>query len=126
MAFGDVGGTITELILTCRTPSSGTVHIEKGDAVSLVGPYVVTNTAAVESPVLGQAMAAASGNNVALPVKVRGICVFAYTGSAPTIDGKTGITASSDTGKVKAPQSGDGSGIVLKTDTVQSVVHVLL
>ena len=32
MAFGDVGGTISELVITCKTPASGGVAISKGDA----------------------------------------------------------------------------------------------
>ena len=37
MAYGDVGGPVTELIITCKTPASGTIAIAKGDAVMLTG-----------------------------------------------------------------------------------------
>lgn len=126
MAFGDIGGTVTELVITCQTPASGTVSIEKGDAVALIGPYTVDNTTDAEDPVFGQAMAGAAANDAAIPVKVRGICVWQYTGDAPPVDGATGIVASDQPGKVKAPQAGAGFGVNLKTDAAQSLVHVLL
>lgn len=126
MAYGDVGGPVTELILTCKTPATGDVAINKGDAVKLSGGYVVTNATSAEDPVIGQAMADAAENAVAVPVKVRGVCVFTYTGSAPTADGVAGVLASDTAGAVKAPASGNGSGRNLKVDTAASEVHVLL
>ena len=43
MAYGDVGGAVTELVITCKTPASGTVNIHAGDAVKLTGAYIVDN-----------------------------------------------------------------------------------
>lgn len=126
MAYGDTGGPVTELILTCKSPSSGPIAIAAGDAVKLVGPYTVDNATAADDPVFGQALASASANGQLVPVKVRGICVFTYTGAEPTINGVAGVAASDVDGKVKAPASGNGSGINLKVDTGALQVHVLL
>jgi hypothetical protein len=126
MAFGDIGGSITELVITCATPASGTVDIKKGDAVKLAGEYIIDNAADDEDAVFGQALAAADGNGRAIPVKVKGICVFAYTGTAPTVDGTAGIVASETPGTVKAPASGNGVGINLKVNTAAATVDVLL
>lgn len=127
MAFGDVGGVITELVITCRTPEEGAVSIAKGDAVKLTDAYTVTNATADDDVVFGQALADADANEQAIPVKVRGVCVFAYAGeTAPTVNGAAGITASATDGKVKAPASGNGKGINLKVDATSSLVHVLL
>lgn len=126
MAFGDVGGAVTELIVTCQTPDSGTIAITKGDALKLTGPYTVSNAADAEDVIFGQAMASASANGAAIPVKVRGICLFAYTGDAPTVDGVAGIVAADAAGVVKAPASGNGVGRNLRVNTTGGVVHVLL
>lgn len=126
MAFGDIGGVVTELILTCTTPASGSVAISKGDAVKLTGDYTVTNATDAEDTVFGQALADASENGVAIPVKVRGVCDFKYTGSAPAMNGAAGIAASATAGKVKAPASGNGKGINVKVDTATTTVYVLL
>lgn len=126
MAYGDIGGAVTELVITCQTPASGTVNIAKGDAVKLTGAYTVDNATSAEDALFGQALAAADQNGAAVPVKVRGVCVFAYTGSAPAVDGVHGVVASATAGKVKAPASGNGQGINVKVDTGASLVHVLL
>lgn len=126
MAFGDVGGAVTELIITCQTPAEGAVAIAKGDALKLTGAYTVTNATAAEDPVIGQAMASATQNNAAIPVKVRGIALFTYTGTAPTVNGLAGVLASATDGAVKAPASGNGIGVNLKVDATASQVHVLL
>lgn len=126
MAFGDIGGAVTELIITCRTPAAGGVAIAKGDAVKLTGAYTVTNTTDAEDAVFGEALAAATENDVAIPVKVRGISIFTYTGTAPAVDGVKGIVASATDGAVKAPASGDGQGINVKVDAAATKVHVLL
>ncbi len=126
MAFGDVGGAVTELVITCQTPSSGGVSIAKGDAVKLVGAYEVDNATTAEDPVFGEALADATTNSAAIPVKIRGISIFSYTGSAPTVNGLAGVLASGTAGKVKAPLSGNGVGINVKVDTANTQVHVLL
>ena len=126
MAFGDVGGPITELIITCVTPSSGTISIAKGDAVQLTGNYEVNNATDAEDVVFGQAMADADDTDTSIPVKVRGICIFDYTGTAPTVNGAAGVLASATDGSVKAPASGNGVGRNVKVDTTATQVHVLL
>ncbi len=126
MAYGDVGGAVTELVITCKTPASGTVNIAAGDAVKLTGAYTVDNATVDEDVVFGQALADANANGVAIPVKVRGICVFTYAGTAPTVDGVKGVLASGTDGKVKTPASGNGKGINVKVDTGATQVHVLL
>lgn len=126
MAFGDIGGAVTELIVTCQTPASGGVAIAKGDAVKLSGDYEVTNATDAEDLIFGQAMADADENGVAIPVKVRGVAIFTYTGAAPTVDGAQGVVGSDTDGQVKAPLSGNGVGVNVKVDTAASEVHVLL
>lgn len=126
MAFGDIGGAVTELIITCRTPAAGGVAIAKGDAVKLTSAYTVTNATDAEDAVFGQALAAATENDVAIPVKVRGISIFTYTGTAPTVDGVKGIVASATDGSVKTPASGNGQGINVKVDAATTTVHVLI
>ena len=126
MAAGDVGGPVTELVITCLTPASGTVSIAKGDAVKLTDGYTVDNATDAEDAVFGQAQAAADANGVAIPVTVKGLCVFGYTDTAPTVDGATGVVASATDGKVKAPASGSGKGVNVKVDTVNALVHVLV
>ena len=126
MAFGDVGGAVTELVITCKTKASGTVAISKGDALKLTDAYTVENETDAEDIIFGQALADAAGNGLAIPVKVRGIAVFAYDGMAPTVDGASGVLASATDGKVKVPASGNGVGVNVKVDSVASTVHVLL
>lgn len=126
MAFGDVGGPVTELVITCKTAAEGAVAIAKGDAVKLAGAYVVDNATSAEDAVFGQALADADANGQSIPVKVRGICIFGYTGDAPEVDGVTGVVASATAGKVKTPASGAGRGLVVKVDTTAETVHVLL
>lgn len=126
MAFGDVGGVVTELVITCRTKDTGPVNIARGDAVKLTGNYVIDNVTAGQDPVFGQALAATQDNDAAIPVKVRGICVFPYTGSAPAVNGEQGIVASATPGSVMAPATGNGFGINVKVDAAAGLVHVLL
>lgn len=126
MAFGDVGGAVTELVITCQTPATGSVDIAKGDAVKLSGPYTVTNATAAEDVIFGQALASSAENGAAIPVRVRGVCIFEYTGAAPTVDGSQGVLASATAGKVKAPLSGNGIGVNLKVEAATAEVHVLM
>ena len=127
MAFGDVGGVVTELVITCQTPISGELSIEKGDAVKLTNEYTVTNATEAADVVFGQALASVAANDGCIPVKVRGVCIFEYTGeTAPTVDGIAGVVASATSGKVAAPALGNGKGINLKVDATSKLVHVLL
>lgn len=127
MAFGDIGGVVTELIITCKTPAAGTVSIAKGDAVALIAPYTVSNDTDAEDTVFGEALADATANGAAIPVKVRGVSVFAYEGATPpVVDGQAGVVAAATNGKVKAPDSGSGKGINLDVDEAAGLVHVLL
>ena len=129
MAFGDTGCAATELILTCSTPKEGAVNIEKGDAVVLTGNYEVSTIERENDPIFGVAMADATTNRAAIPVQVRGICVFNYEGTKPLIDGCSGVLSSSLIGYVRAPDrpvQGTGSGIIVKVDTDAEQVHVLL
>ena len=126
MAYGDVGGAVTELVVTCVSPSSGTIAVSKGDAVMLTGGYEADNATDAEDPVFGQALADVTANSTAFPVKVRGICIFSYTGTAPTVDGVKGVLASATDGSVKTPLSGNGNGLNVKVDTGTTEVHVLL
>lgn len=127
MAFGDIGGVVTELVVTCRTAASGTVNIVKGDAVKLTDAYTVDNATSADDVVFGQALGGATTNNTAIPVKVRGISIFEYTGTtAPTVNGLAGIAASATAGKVKAPATGNGKGVNVKVDAASKLVHVLL
>ena len=126
MAFGDIGGPVTELIVTCRTQSTGTVAIKRGDALVLTGNYTVEHAAAAGGVVVGQALVDRDRNSAAIPVRLRGICEFAYTGTAPTVGGTVGIVASATAGKVAVPASGSGRGLIVKTDTTAGTVQVLL
>jgi hypothetical protein len=125
MAYGDAGGPVTGLVITCRTPGTGTVSLAPNDAVALAGSYTVTNDFTGGEPVLGASLAGADVNDAMVPVKVRGVCVFTYTGSAPPVDGVTGVVASATAGKVAAPATGNGSGVTLKVDETAHEVHVL-
>lgn len=125
MPFGDVGGAVTELIITCRTKADGPVNIAKGDAVKLCGDYTVCNQGREGQPVFGQAMASAGGNDNAIPVKVRGICVFQYRGAAPQVDGAQGVVMAGEFGEVRSAHS-VWRGINLRVDEMTSQVHVLM
>lgn len=126
MAFGDIGGAVTELVVTCRTPANGEVNIAKGDPLKLTGDYTVDNALADEDPIFGQALATADRNDQAIPVKVKGVCIFTYTGAAPAVDGQQGVLGSATAGTVKAPASGNGNGVNVKVDETASKVHVLI
>lgn len=134
MAFGDTGGAVTELIITCRSPKQGEVGIAQGDAVRLCGNYTVTNQPPDEEddqvtvyPVFGEAMATVTENNASLPVKVRGISRFNYEGRTPKVDGMDGVLMGHD-GAVRRCHIHQAvcSGIVVATDNVANTVDVLL
>ncbi len=125
MALGDIGGAVTELVITFRTPESGEVNIQKGDAVALVDDYTVDH-GGEGGQVFGQAINGASENNTRIPVAIRGVMVFTYTGEAPDADGESGIEAADTPGKVRKPDLGPGFGVVLHVDEANERVHVLL
>lgn len=119
-------GPIKELIVTCQTPCIGGVAITRGDALQLTGAFTANNRNDNEDVVFGQAMTDCGENGCEIPAKVRGIALFDYEGTAPTVDGMAGILAGATDGKVKAPAVGDGVGINLKVNTIDRKVHVLL
>ena len=131
MAFGDIGGVITELVITCKASLGEGETIAKGDAVKLTGDYTVTNQTSDDDVVFGQALAGADTNLAAIPVKVRGVCVFTYEpvgvgNDPPVVNGAAGVAGSDTAGHVIKPTSGNGKGINLKVDTDAKLVHVLL
>lgn len=132
MAYGDVGGAITELVITCQTRHAGEVAIKKGDALCLTGEFVVSNDRtqpSLSGKLFGQALADATDNGVAIPVKVRGICIFGYSGQAPVVDGLQGVIIAQTEGEqglVIGAYSPYSIGINLKVDTANRLVHVLL
>lgn len=124
MAFGDVGGAVTELVITCRTVVGSTEPIKCGQPVKLCGPYTVTNESDPYDSIFGQALADEEIDDQAIPVKVRGICIFEFQpaedGDVPEVDGEGGVFMSGTPGKVIL----GSNGITLKVDAKQ--VHVLL
>lgn len=126
MPFGDLGGVVTELIITCQTVDVGEVDISRGDALRLVGPYTVSNVMDEGDAIFGEALRDARDNAVALPVKVRGISRFPYTGPAPRLDGRSGVIGALLPGMVRRGSPGMSSGIVVKVEPEQQYVHVLL
>ena len=116
MAYGDVGGAENWRSVSFVTPSSGTISIAKGDAVSLSGNFEVNNDFSAEDVIVGEALAAADENDQLLAAKVSGIAKFRYTGVVPTVDGAAGVLASATDGQVKTPASGNGVGRNLKQE----------
>jgi len=103
MAFGDVGGPVTELIITCCTPEHGAVALRKNDAVVMTGrrPYEVGHAALDGVPVFGQVLADCDHNAAVIPVRVRGVLAFRYAGPAP-LQGTLGLVVSAEEpGKVQ-------------------------
>lgn len=120
MAFGDVGGTIRDLVFTCEADCD----ISKGDAVALVGNYRVSIYKG--NRIFGQAMKDVNKGD-ALPVKKRGVCVFTYADSdyPPRVNGVEGCCMSSTVpGEVALFH--DATNINLKVDEARGEVHVLL
>lgn len=134
MAFGDIGGAVTELVITCQTVAEGPVDIKKGDALFLCGPYTVDNRFAYprSQRIYGQALASADRNGQAIPVKVRGVAIF-RCGTFPKdwkVTGVHGVLGSSiEPGFVQRQLvrfDPCGTGVLLKIDEVNRQVHVLL
>lgn len=123
MSIGDVGGAVTELVITCRAELGEIRRIRAGEPVALCGPYKVTNDVEQYHDIFGQALNDAVIEDTPIAVKVRGVCIFEYQlddGEAPEIEG--GVCFGVDDGKVQV----GGCGVVLKVDEAAKLVHVLL
>ncbi len=126
MNVSEMGGPVSELVLTCRTEDSGEPEIAKGDPLQLTGSYTVARTTESGGPLFGQALRGATGPGKRVPVLVKGVCVFKYTGAAPVVDGDSGVTGSDEPGMVEAPALGAGTGLAIAVDEAAGTVHVLL
>ncbi|HOV61941.1 MAG TPA: hypothetical protein PK349_12865 [Candidatus Hydrogenedentes bacterium] len=124
MTYGDIGGPVTELILTCRVATTAP-PVRRGDAVALTGPYEITSSPGDGAPVFGQVLADADPGHI-VSVRVRGVCLFRYAGSAPVLDGARGVVMSATAGVVRAPASGNGSGTALCVRPAEQIVDVML
>jgi len=126
MAYGDIGGPVTELIITCKTSASGEVAITRGDAVKLVGAYEIDNNLTDGDRIFGQALADCDRNDAAIPVRVRGICNFPYSGTAPSVDGVSGVLGATGTGTVQAETTGNVVGLIVKVNNTEGTLEALL
>lgn len=126
MAFGAMGGPISGLIITCKTPDTGTVALEAGDAVKLTGDYEISNAFVEGDRVFGEAMADCAENGAAVPVQVRGVCVFRYSGAAPAVDGVSGVTPSTEAGRVLVADTAAARGLAVQVNPEAGTVEVLL
>jgi len=126
MAFGEVGGPVSSLVLTCRTPGTGTVDIHRGDAVKLSGAYTISNVFETGDRIFGQALADCSLNDTAVPVRVRGVCDFPYSGAVPVVDGISGAAGSTEAGKVVLSSAANAVGLAVKANADAGTVEVLL
>lgn len=126
MAFGELGGPVSGLVLTCRTPETGTVDIRRGDAVKLTAAYEISNVFTAGDRVFGQALADCSLNGTPVPVRVRGVCDFRYSGAAPVVDGVSGVTGSAEAGKVVLSSAAGAAGLAVKTSAEAGIVEVLI
>ena len=124
MTYGDIGGPITELILTCRVAPAAP-PVRRGDAVALTGSYEITTSPGDGAPVFGQALSDADPGRI-VSVRVRGVCLFRYAGSVPVLDGARGVVMSATAGVVRAPASGNGSGRAVCVRPAEQIVDVLL
>jgi hypothetical protein len=128
MAFGDIGGPVTELVITCRTESEGVVNIKKGDALALVDDYTVANNQYWHR-VFGEAMASATTNGVAIPVRVKGVCRFRKCPTNSMLVGESISMfpgAGDKAGMVLSNAPGNGKGIVLAVSEAGDSCDVLL
>lgn len=143
--YGDQGGAVTELIITCEAASA----IEKGDALKLVGPYKVTSEWDYHGDsIFGQALADTHPGE-AVPVKVRGVAVFrcapvqewaGSVGAPGSVSTATQVAKSisygsciarwGDNGLVKLfneiPRFTRQGALVLKYDPERNEAHVLI
>lgn len=130
MAYGDIGGAVTELIITMKAIG----NISRGDAVCLCGPYEASHSGTHHDFVLGQAIGNAHDGEP-FPVMVRGICVFDYGEDVNIPDyfgyGITdigiGFRSQMHPGEVTITKARDNVvGTVLKIDYTKRKIHVLL
>ena len=129
MASGDIGGPVTELIVTCKTIPDGPVAIKRGDALVLHGNYVVGHATEFGQAVIGQAMNDCDRNSAAIHVRLRGICPFPYAGTAPVIRGIVSVVTGREPGSVAIVPGGyEGRqrGVVMKINSETRIVDVLL
>ncbi|HOQ90372.1 MAG TPA: hypothetical protein PLO53_04840 [Candidatus Hydrogenedentes bacterium] len=124
MTYGDIGGPVTELILTCRVAAAAPA-VHRGDAVALTGPYEITSAGGDGAPVFGQALADADPGRI-VSVRARGVCLFRFAGTAPVLDGARGVVMSATAGVVRAPASGNGSGKAVCVRPAEQIVDVML
>ena len=127
MSSNETGGLVTQLVITCWTPASGDVDIKRGDVVVLKDDYTAGHADQAEEVILGQAFASVAGNNRPLPVLVRGVARFAYTGAAPELTGQpNALSTSAEPGKAATSEFGVGKGMALAVDEAAGTVDVLL
>ncbi|NLN94263.1 MAG: hypothetical protein GX130_13295 [Candidatus Hydrogenedens sp.] len=127
MAFGDIGGPVTTLVLTCKAADyQGLVDIRKGDAVKLVGSYEVSNKMTNGDTVFGEALEDCSQAGTPIAVRVRGVCTFAFSGELTVPDGKSGIVGTSQAGKVRPEAGVDRRGLILRIRPAEKLMDVLL
>ncbi len=126
MAFGDIGGPVSALIITCKTPDTGDVSLQRGDAVKLTGDYEVTSSFAEGDIVFGQVLTDCVENGAAVPVRVRGICDFRYSGEVPAVDGISGVAGAVEAGLVTRSNAANATGLAVKVDSAAGTVEVLL
>jgi hypothetical protein len=126
MAFGDIGGPVSALIITCKTPDTGEVQLQRGDAVKLTGPYVVSNVFEEGDQIFGQVMADCSTKGAAVPVRVRGICDFPLYGQIPQVDGISGVIGATEAGEVVLSSAANAVGRAVKVNAEAGTIEVLL
>ena len=127
MEEGIILENIPEAFVRCKTRDWGVLSIKKGDAVRLIGPYVVSNQDTSYNSVLGQAMNDCDENDADVYIKVRGLVVFrADKYSRCDLEyGDYGVMMSLDPGVVRVTRrSKKTTGTVLKYEN--DIVHILL
>lgn len=125
MAYGDVGGPITALAITCKTADTGNVALHRGDAVKLTGPYEISNVFEEGDLIFGEVLMDCSENNTAVPVRVRGVCEFQFSGNTPVLDGVSGVIGTG-TGLVLVSDETNAAGLAVKVNEERGTVEVLL
>lgn len=130
MAFGDVGGTLYEYLVTMKARLAQGVKIQPGDALTIVagGAFEVTNSEHFGcGPLFGVAAGAGDKDGDSICVQVRGLCVLRYAeGHLPKINGAGQALFLKGIGEVWYQAGCVGGGTVLKVDEGAKLVHVLL